>query len=1785
MSISPFEMYRHLNEGLVSYLETVYKLANPRLSTERRGLLEEAGRISRSPLIESTPDYPTGRHLSDLVRDYPAVYPPQLVELLGFGSPITRRPLFRHQDEFAEAYANGRQNAVIATGTGSGKTEMFLLPIVAGLLKEAQQWPAPRGVASAGRRDGSTGSWLHRRRHETRRSAMRAVVLYPMNALVNDQLRRLRRVLGSADSDRWQVDNLRGNRIYFGMYTSETSPTGHWSNDRRWSLWIQAERDIAATWNSLSPQLAETGGWARPGGSEMLCRWDMQLAPPDLLITNYSMLEYMLLRPVEAPVFDITQRWLHTTPGARFTLVIDEAHTYRGARGAEIAHLIRRLKTRLGLSENDSRMSCIATSASLPVEDGAAESVRRFAAQLFGQAAESVDLITSTFPNTIADRRETADERHAYAQFAADFNRADPWNALDRLASDLGRETPSRDQNPQSEAYRIFREDEQVDRLRTLTARHATPIEEVAERIWADGSAEERHMATTGVLALGSFARPSQDPDEQPLLSSRVHALFRGMPGLWACLDPACHLAREDGGDGQRPVGKLYAEPRVWCNCGSRVLEAFTCRVCGLLFVGGIPSRGNGSLWPWSDDLEGGRQDFNDYQIFGVEPPEPGFRPSYRSMRTTLLVAPTDPDARETWEIAGATTQGRQIPFPSECPRCHNRRGRGIEGRETVEPLRTKGSKSFSVLVEDGFRLQPVVDPLTTNGGRKVITFSDSRQDAAILAGDLELDHNRDLFRQIFYRLLVACPTCMGYGTVLSQASLFGGNGTPTVTPCADCDGTGAAQVPRTIRVDQLVDRTLALVHRARIDPTLGEAASYFAQLSPVFNPNEGTARRHLHAYIRNEIAAEDFGLEPMSLAAWRPLLPPAERIGALAPLTVHETSQFLQAIIRLLAMYDVLLPPTLDPNDWPPLYVPFGDRRVLIPVGGTHQQYSVQFRLAAHTKLGRFVRAIAQVLIENGRLAQGSADSWATNLEQQLLQALQSPLVRVLVPATTGGYGVSIDRFQLEPLGATVFVCEECSYAMASTVLGVCLRCGNRTTEVSPSGLRNFYRRQVQNAEPGTRLPDPFPMRVQEHTAAVEKPEAHQFERWFQNLFLPNEDPDDYRLDALSVTTTMELGIDIGSLLTVGLRNMPPTVANYQQRAGRAGRRGSALASVISFALQRSHDQYYFARPRRIISDPPALPRLYVDNPIIARRHVRAAVLQAFFQQWPRTAAATGNLFGSWGTIGRFRQLGGVDDLRSYVQLNRSSLVRLGEAITPAFSHELGQWIEGIPDEIAELCQIRPWANDLLTELLNAAMLPRHAFPVDVVSLWTSRQAIQGLNHERGVQRDLGIALSEFAPGAEVVLKKAIYRIAGLYDRFQPQPNFSPTEEFIECRTCRALVVIGLGDPFPSTCQECGGNDLRRMPMLRPPGFCTDWFAQPRGDRYFGGGRDRVGYSTPARLAVGEYSFQAPPSAISPRLFVRVRAGDLHMVNFGGDPLNPGFRICPDCGRSLTDGESNHLIAADVPPFAGPRRGPLAGTACTNTMPPPTRSILGYRFPSEVILLGVDLPPTMDAPANTPSGRAVWVSFGTLIANAAAAVLNVDPDELRVGTRAVMRPSNRLHAEVFIYDALPGGAGYAREVEARLGDVFAEAHRMAETCSEPECTGACYSCLLDYRNQPDHPVLDRYLGRALLDYVLMGAQPQLTREAVQAAVQPLRAFIGTSTPTQPGQAFGVPEIPLIVEDGARRLGIEPIHTLAAGPQAEIANAAARVGVQLRPIREFDLIRRPFWVLSHVLGL
>lgn len=156
--------------------------------------------------------------------------------------------------------------------------------------------------------------------------------------------------------------------------------------------------------------------------------------------------------------------------------------------------------------------------------------------------------------------------------------------------------------SPQESLYEVLANDPDVTWVRDRTARRATQISRLAEEQWGDlGTPEERQEATAGVIAAGSFARPVPLPDTPPLLSVRMHGFFLGLPGLWACSDPKCPAVPPEFRGPDRPVGKLYADPRPWCECGARVLELFSCRKCGLLFLGGVPDKQEG-LWPWRNE-------------------------------------------------------------------------------------------------------------------------------------------------------------------------------------------------------------------------------------------------------------------------------------------------------------------------------------------------------------------------------------------------------------------------------------------------------------------------------------------------------------------------------------------------------------------------------------------------------------------------------------------------------------------------------------------------------------------------------------------------------------------------------------------------------------------------------------------------------------------------------------------------------------------------------------------------------------------------------------------------------------------------------------------------------------------------------------------------------------------------------------------------------------------------------------------------------------------------------
>ena len=362
-----------------------------------------------------------------------------------------------------------------------------------------------------------------------------------------------------------------------------------------------------------------------------------------------------------------------------------------------------------------------------------------------------------------------------------------------------------------------------------------------------------------------------------------------------------------------------------------------------------------------------------------------------------------------------------------------------------------------------------------------------------------------------------------------------------------------------------------------------------------------------------------------------------------------------------------------------------------------------------------------------------------------------------------------------------------------------------------------------------------------------------------------------------------------------------------------------------------------------------------------------------------------------------------------------------------------------------------------------------------------------------------------------------------------------------------------------------------------------------PEGGReaYRSGGRERAGFTPAAQLLVGPNAVtrgQNNPS-FAPSLYSSVHVGDLFMRNIGPDPANPGFVLCPACGRYLdADDVGEHTYPAHVPPHRGFRQGPRAGQRCPNNRQFDNRVVLGHRFNSEVILLAVDMPDFLDAPITEPSGRAVWYSVGTLMAEAAARYLQVSPEELQVGVRPTRDLYGRVQGEVFIYDNVPGGAGYARAIQDSLREVTELAAEMGRTCPNASCSGGCYHCLLGYRNQQIHNLLDRNLAVSVLDYLLEGRRPILGRRDEVTLATGVEDYLRSSwtivdaseCPEQLGAIFRT--------EGGAQIGIRPIHPFSArATLAELESLREETGILSRVYTSFDLLRRPFWVANDLL--
>ena len=1704
---NPISAFNRLREYVFRYYGTPFRLAVPEVESERLELLDHDDGVWREPWVESINDYEsTGVGFESALSQLGVSEELAAFARCGF---IAYEDIFTHQRDALKHSRDGR-NVAVTAGTGSGKTEAFLLPVISSLIAESAAWT---GSSPSGPRWWDAGStWTPQRGAESGRSAaIRALVLYPMNALVEDQLVRLRRTLDSPQARAWLDSNRNGHRFYFGRYTGATPVAGNSSNSGARDRLRRYLRDSTGRADRLADDDERRYYIPRTDGAEMRSRWDMQSHPPDILITNYSMLNIALLRAIDQGLIDHTQAWLAESESNVFHLVVDELHMYRGTSGTEVAYLIRNFLHRIGLTPDSPQLRCLATSASL----GDQTTARKYLAEFFGASPDSFEVLEG---RTVR-----------------------PDNPPSNLTPHATRFSSFRPEAAPEEAAKLVEETRAKDAIIAACEREA-PIGGTAIALSTLDRAlfgTELPQPAAGPLPLSEAMKgliASIDHASSDALADlprlRSHLFFRNILGVWACSDAGCAALDPRFNAPDRSVGRLYSRPRHRCECGARVLRLLYCQSCGELYLGGfiapaiepggrfsdqerylvaelgqldaLPDQGRVTesaldfalVWPKAVPEERivDRRWTRDNGAYEFE-----FKPAFfESSSGRLSLTPEYNSWTFQIDHVGRSQDRRAEipPLPIKCPQCHadwemfatGAGSRPITSRSrTRSPIRTMGTGYEKVA-------QVLIDALTRElidegeQGRRLVLFSDSRQDAAKLSAGLEKRHYQDLVRELIVGQLES-------GSVddaeLVERFLDGDRSSEAVSANLRLreDNSPLYNAMRDARdgipgAQEEVDRQLG---EARGGRTLTSISMAVEELLLVLGVNPAGPDPSVQSwFVRGEGTTtwEDLYSWTTQPATRRPL-------GTQGARTLR--SQIDDALLKECE-----------------LNVFSGNGRDLESLGLAKPTLQID---GANAPQGldpavfvEIVRGSVRILGDSRRLQdmKGPSDKAPSDLRDYWthltdLHGLAPTLLEAAVPAGWAlgvlDYLIQPQALRLAPPGSNHWVCERCKRRHLDAAGGICTACFLElpTVPVEVLSAEDDYYAFLASAGAS-----PFRLRCEELTAQTDKEESPKRQARFQDVFLDNERPLTAGIDLLSVTTTMEAGVDIGALRAVVMSNMPPQRFNYQQRVGRAGRRRDPFSFALTVCRDRTHDEYYFSHPERITNETPPSPYLDLGRIEVLRRTVASEALRSAFQVLAAadpTLDLGDNVHGEFGLVDHWpvnrqevaRVLAGsisevtafVDQLLTNAPL--ASSVRRGELVAYATDPEQDP---SLLRDVETACSVTAGQAALSQHLAERGVLPMFGFPTRVRPMYLARPRRGYPWPPRGiVDRDLELAAVDYAPGSEVVKDKQVHTAVGLVG-YRPQGSVvgtvadpvGPSSGITMCRVCGSAGRAD--DPYARlSCATCGATapDYAGMFLAEPVGFRSSFHPED-----FEGSFTRSARATTPRISpdlaamsrtetAGAVAFSGP--------------GDVFVVNDNNRGL---YRFAPYSGNRDMDRGSWLSVDLAREGFQGLRIADLD----QNLM---WEGAIGLIIRTDTLLLGPRHDPEgLNLTPYDPGIKGAWYSLGFLLRAAACRLLDIGNSELDVGY-SVRDADGRRLIEAFLADSLDNGAGYCTwlgqpgNIDQLLQSATTFAHELA-TDPNHDCDSSCPDCIRDFTNLIFHPLLDWRLGADLLG-LLRGEQ------------------------------------------------------------------------------------------------
>jgi hypothetical protein len=701
------------------------------------------------------------------------------------------------------------------------------------------------------------------------------------------------------------------------------------------------------------------------------------------------------------------------------------------------------------------------------------------------------------------------------------------------------------------------------------------------------------------------------------------------------------------------------------------------------------------------------------------------------------------------------------------------------------------------------------------------------------------------------------------------------------------------------------------------------------------------------------------------------------------------------------------------------------------------------------------------------------------------------------LQQAVSAATADSIREFLIQPdgllltkAGELLWRCERCARRHLDPAAGVCTTCHRPLTKEPNDKVDASADYYAYRALQG----DPFRLHCEELTGQTDKAVGPQRQAHFQDVFLHDEVPLVSGIDLLSVTTTMEAGVDIGALRAVVMSNMPPQRFNYQQRVGRAGRRKDPFSFALTLCRDRTHDEYYFNNPSRITNDRPPEPYLDLSRVEVLKRSCASEALRLAFDRLRATDPSFTpghNTHGEFGSIdewdaaraGVIKGLlaAATDELGSFLDVVLCSAPDALVAMKPEL---LGYMCGGeLCDRVTAACEVPATQGDLSQHLAERGVLPMFGFPTRVRYLYQRRPSA-GWDWPPGnvVDRQLDLAATEFAPGSETVKDKLMHRAVGLVG-YYPAGSvvkavanpIEPSQAISLCQRCGAIARLE-GASSRVSCPNCAAvaPEYRETKLSEPAGFRTDF--RPKD---FEGSFTRSARSSTPRIAP-DLSKMSRSEAKGTLAFSG--PGEVYVVN---DNSGRQYRFAPVVGSELQDVGS--WLSVDLV-----RSGELDKAVDENQM---WTGALGLIKTTDAMLLGPrSLRRGLSFDPFSAAARGSWYSLGFMLRSAAARLLDVGVAELDVGVsyrQLGPEDAHRSQTEIFIADNLENGAGYSTWLgqQSSLERLLEEGQKLVDAFSEKEhdCDSSCPDCLRDFSNLIFHPILDWRLGRDLMEILLGG--------------------------------------------------------------------------------------------------